>query len=71
MSEISPIWLTGCRAPSCACVSPGCIGVLTMRGATALTRMPCFAYSIESDLVAAARPPLVSDASAAGTSAIS
>ena len=36
-------------------------------GATAFTRMPPFAYSIASDLVAAARPPLVSDANTAGT----
>jgi ferredoxin-NADP reductase len=32
-------------------------------GATAFTRMPRFAYSNASDLVAAFRPPLVSDAS--------
>ena len=34
-----------------------------MPGETALTRMPRDAYSIASDLVAALRPPLVSEAS--------
>lgn len=38
-----------------------------MPGATAFTRMPRLAYSIASDLVAALRPPLVSDASTEGT----
>ena len=38
-----------------------------MPGATALTRMPAFAYSIASDLVTALSPPLVSDASTEGT----
>ena len=32
-----------------------------MPGETALTRMPREAYSMASDLVAEARPPLVSD----------
>ena len=36
-------------------------------GETALTRMPREAYSMASDLVAAARPPLVSAVRAAGT----
>ena len=40
-----------------------------MPGETALTRMPREAYSMASDLVAAARPPLVSAVSAAGASA--
>jgi len=35
-------------------------------GETALTRMPRAAYSMASDLVAAARPPLVSAASPDG-----
>ena len=35
-------------------------------GETALTRMPREAYSMANDLVAAARPPLVSAASTAG-----
>ena len=37
-----------------------------MPGATALTRMPRDAYSMASDLVAAASPPLVSAASTEG-----
>jgi hypothetical protein len=37
-----------------------------MPGETALTRMPREAYSVASDRVAAASPPLVSAASAAG-----
>jgi len=37
-----------------------------MPGETALTRMPREAYSIASDRVAAARPPLVSAASTDG-----
>ena|SRR6516165_11714316 len=60
----------GCRASSCAYVSTGCIGDLMMPGATAFTLIPRFAYSIASDLVAAARPPFVSDASTEGTPAI-
>jgi len=39
-------------------------------GATAFTLIPRFAYSIASDLVAAARPPFVRDASTEGTPAI-
>ena len=70
MSEISPMWPTGCSAPSCACVSIACIGVLMTPGATAFARIPRFAYSIASDLVAALRPPLVSEASTDGTPAI-
>src|SRR4029077_12194260 len=35
-------------------------------GATAFTRMPSFAYSIASDLVAASRPPFVREASTEG-----
>jgi hypothetical protein len=46
---------TGCRAARCAYVSGECIGVLMVPGATAFTRMPRFAYSIASDLVAAFR----------------
>ena len=38
-----------------------------MPGDTAFTRMPRLAYSIASDLVAAFRPPLVSEASTDGT----
>ena len=41
--------------------------VLMTPGATAFTRMPRFAYSIASDLVAAPRPPFVRDASTEGT----
>ena len=67
MSLISPMWPTGCRAPSAAWVPGGCIGVLMTPGETAFTRMPRLAYSIASDLVAAFRPPLVSDASTEGT----
>jgi hypothetical protein len=40
---------------------------LIVPGATPLTRIPRFAYSIASDLVAALRPPFVSEASSAGT----
>jgi hypothetical protein len=36
-------------------------------GETALTRMPRDAYSIASDLVAEARPPLVNEVSTDGT----
>jgi hypothetical protein len=49
-------------------VSTGCIGVLMVPGATAFTLMPSFAYSIASDLVAALKPPLVSEASTAHAS---
>src|SRR6266478_467231 len=66
MSEISPIWPTGCRASSCAYVSMGCIGDLIVPGATAFTRIPRFAYSIASDLVAPFRLPFVSEASTDG-----
>ena len=45
----------------------GFIGDLMMPGATAFTRMPVFAYSIASDLVAPFKPPLVSEASTEGT----
>jgi hypothetical protein len=48
-------------------VSTGCIGDLMVPGATAFTRIPRFAYSIASDLVAAFRPPFVSEASTDGT----
>ena len=41
--------------------------VLITPGETALTRMPVAAYSMARDLVAAATPPLVSDARAEGT----
>jgi len=44
-----------------------CIGLLMIPGDTAFTRMPRLAYSIAIDLVAAARPPLVSDARTDGT----
>src|SRR4030081_2473552 len=44
ISEISPMRPTGCRAPSCAWVSRGCIGVLITPGETALTLMPRLAY---------------------------
>ena len=47
-------------------VSAGCTGVWMMPGETALTRMPREAYSMARDLVAAARPPLVSAASTDG-----
>src|SRR5216684_1015807 len=67
MSEISPIRPSGCSLASCACVSTGCIGVLMTPGATAFTLMPRFAYSIASDLVAALKPPFVSEASTDGT----
>src|SRR5258706_11485787 len=58
---------SGCSLASCACVSTGCIGVLMTPGATAFTLMPSFAYSIASDLVAALKPPFVSEASTDGT----
>ena len=48
----------------------GFIGDLMIPGATAFTLIPRLAYSIASDLVAAARPPFVSDASTEGTPAI-
>src|SRR3984885_10802340 len=67
MSEISPIRPSGCSLASCACVSAGCIGVLMTPGATAFTLIPSLAYSIASDLVAALKPPFVSDASTDGT----
>src|SRR6266513_808322 len=67
MSEISPIRPSGCSWASCACVSTACIGVLMTPGATAFTLMPRFAYSIASDLVAALKPPFVSEASTDGT----
>ncbi len=38
-----------------------------MPGETALARMPRFAYSMASERVAAARPPLVSEANTDGT----
>jgi hypothetical protein len=40
---------------------------LVVPGATAFTRIPRFAYSIASDLVAAFRPPFVSGSSTEGT----
>ena len=67
MSRISPMRPTGCRFARNSWVSGACIGVLMMPGDTALTRMPFLAYSIASDLVAAFRPPLVSEASTDGT----
>src|SRR6476659_1238688 len=67
MSRTSPMRPTGCRFARNSWVSGACIGVLMMPGATAFTRMPLLAYSIASDLVAAANPPLVSEASTEGT----
>src|SRR5258707_6317409 len=67
MSDISPMWPTGCMVPSAAWVSTACIGDLMMPGDTAFTRMPRLAYSIARDCVAALRPHLVSDASTDGT----
>src|SRR5580704_14226195 len=58
MSEISPIWPTGCKASSCAYVATGFIGDLMIPGATAFTLIPRLAYSIASDLVAAGQPAL-------------
>ena len=48
--------------------SGACIGVWMTPGDTAFTRMPREAYSMASDLVAAARPPLVSAARTDGDS---
>src|SRR2546430_1391987 len=39
--------------------SSGCIGVLTTPGATALKRIPSFAYSVARFMVAEFRPPFV------------
>ena len=58
---------SGAARPGPSYVSGSCIGVLMTPGATALTRTPRAAYSMASDLVTAASPPLVSDASADGT----
>ena len=44
-----------------------CIGVLMIPGETAFTRIPLFAYSMASALVAALNAPLVREAKAAGT----
>jgi len=52
--------------PGDALTHAGCAGVWMMPGEMALTRMPWAAYSMASDRVAAARPPLVSAASGAG-----
>ena len=49
----------GSRPPSPWWLSAGCTGVWMMPGETALTRMLREAYSMASDLVSAARPPLV------------
>ena len=43
------------------------MGDLMTPSATAFTRIPRLAYSIASDLVAALRPPFVSEASTDGT----
>jgi hypothetical protein len=43
------------------------IGILTMPGDTAFSRISRRTYSIASDQVAASKPPLVSDASTEGT----
>ena len=58
----------GLKSRQVSWVSGGCIGVAMVPGETALTRIPLRAYSIASDLVAAATPPLVNAARAAGTS---
>jgi hypothetical protein len=42
------------------------VGVWIIPGETAFTRMPREAYSMASDLVADARPPLVSEVSTDG-----
>jgi hypothetical protein len=47
-----------------------CMGVSTMRSATALKRMCCFAYSIARLRVAASMPPLVIIATGPGAPAI-
>ena len=54
------------RAPGPRTTQRSCRGVLMTPGATALTRTPRDAYSIASERVTAASPPLVSDASAEG-----
>jgi len=47
----------GVQGGSCAYGSGECIGVLMVPGATTFTRMPRFAYSNASDLVAASDRP--------------
>src|SRR5712671_4429212 len=55
-SEIRPI---GCSVLRNSFGSFLCIGVSTMPGATAFTRIPCFTYSIARLRVTASRPPFV------------
>ena len=55
------------RRPGPRTTQASCSGVLMTPGATALTRTPRDAYSIASERVTAASPPLVSDASAEGS----
>src|SRR5271163_1206024 len=66
-SSISPTRPNGCLLANASYVAGSCMGVRMSPRATALHRMPCFAYSIASSLVTAFNPPLVSDASADGS----
>src|SRR5258708_8551200 len=61
-SLVSPMRPIGCSVLRPSYVSGACIGVLITPGEIALTRMPAAAYSVASDLVTAASPPLVRDA---------
>ena len=56
----------GAGRPSPSYDAGSCIGVLITPRETALTRTPRAAYSIASERVTAARPPLVRDVSAEG-----
>jgi hypothetical protein len=56
-----------CRAARPGWASLVCMGVSMTPAETAFTRIPFRACAIASYLVAAARPPLVSDANADGT----
>ncbi len=68
LSTMSLTWPrrpSGGRSPSLAAPA-GCRAVSMTPGETALTRMPLDAYSMASDLAAAASPALVSAVSTAG-----
>jgi len=49
----------GCRAASNSSLRSGCMGDSTTPGATALNRIPSFAYSIARLRVTALKPPFV------------
>jgi hypothetical protein len=67
-SDISPIWPIGCKAPSCVCHVGEFIGDNCSRS-DCVMRIPRFAYSIASDLVAPFSAPLINNASTDGTRA--